>query len=311
MAPYKYEKDLENAQYEMEINWADLMLRYYQDKSHVAKDLTHQTDTLLSKVIEKINIIKDDLRQDIIRKKYTKLYPFLNYEGAALVALVISRECIIRGEGYTNTCAGIGITIVKDAYMRLYQKYSKTENFVIRMNDPSSYLYSFENFVKFLGLVNYDYASIGTFFLSFYMNGDTQIFDTYFGSSGDKDDPNFRYMLKYTDEYLNKLEEEFKIRPMLMPMLCKPALWSKNKFGGYLSNSIMKEGFTIGTKVHAHKFSNEDIIYETLNNLNKIPFQVNNLLLTYLKGVGKYLLSKSNIDLEPYVVERIDRKSVV
>nr|UDY67758.1 hypothetical protein [Ganoderma lingzhi]UOL49800.1 hypothetical protein [Ganoderma lingzhi]UOL49912.1 hypothetical protein [Ganoderma lingzhi]UOL50133.1 hypothetical protein [Ganoderma lingzhi] len=305
MAPYKYEKDLENAQYEMEINWADLMLRYYQDKSHVAKDLTHQTDTLLSKVIEKINIIKDDLRQDIIRKKYTKLYPFLNYEGAALVALVISRECIIRGEGYTNTCAGIGITIVKDAYMRLYQKYSKTENFVIRMNDPSSYLYSFENFVKFLGLVNYDYASIGTFFLSFYMNGDTQIFDTYFGSSGDKDDPNFRYMLKYTDEYLNKLEEEFKIRPMLMPMLCKPALWSKNKFGGYLSNSIMKEGFTIGTKVHAHKFSNEDIIYETLNNLNKIPFQVNNLLLTYLKGVGKYLLSKSNIDLEPYVVERI------
>lgn len=79
MAPYKYEKDLENAQYEMEINWADLMLRYYQDKSHVAKDLTHQTDTLLSKVIEKINIIKDDLRQDIIRKKYTKLYPFLNY----------------------------------------------------------------------------------------------------------------------------------------------------------------------------------------------------------------------------------------
>ena len=289
----------------MEINWADLMLRYYKDKSHVVKDLTHQTDKILRLVLEKINIIKDDLRQDVIRKKYTKLYPFFNYEGAALVALVISRECIIRGEGYTNTCASIGITIVKDAYMRLYQSLSKTEKFVDIMNDPSSYLYSFDNFVKFLGLVNYDYASIGTFFLSFYMNGDTQIFDTYFGSSGDKDDPNFRYMLKYTDEYLNNLEEEFQVIPMLMPMLCKPRPWGKNLYGGYITNKIYKKGFTIGTKVHAHKFSNEDIIYETLNNLNKIPFQVNNLLLNYLKGEGKYLLSKSNIDLEPYVVKRI------
>ena len=305
MSKYKYQKDLNKAQYDMEINWANSMLLYYKDKSHVAKDLTHQTDENLQKVIEKINIIKDDIKQDMIRKKYPKLYPFLSYEGSALVALVIARECIIRGEGYTNTCATIGITIVKDAYMRLYQNLSKTENFIVKINDPLFHLYSFDNFVKYLGLVNYDYATIGTFFLSFYMNGDTQIFDTYFSSGGDNDDPNFRYMLKYTDEHLDKLEEEFQIRPMLMPMLCPPGEWAKNKFGGYLSNNIMKEGFTIGTKVHQHKFSNEEIIYETLNNLNNIPFQVNNLLLNYLKGKGKFLLSKSVIDLEPLAVKRI------
>ena len=30
----------------MEINWADLMLRYYKDKSHVAKDLTKNKDKI-------------------------------------------------------------------------------------------------------------------------------------------------------------------------------------------------------------------------------------------------------------------------
>ena len=67
------------------------------------------------------------------------------------------------------------MTIVKDAYMRYNQKYSNTENTVDKINDPLFYLYSFDNFIKYLGLVNYDYASIGTIFLSFYMNGDSKI----------------------------------------------------------------------------------------------------------------------------------------
>nr|YP_010561587.1 hypothetical protein OSR58_mgp03 [Ganoderma flexipes]UYX56958.1 hypothetical protein [Ganoderma flexipes] len=196
------------------------------------------------------------------------------------------------------------MTIIKDAYMRLYQNLSNNENFVDKMNDPLFYLYSFDNFIRYLEIKSFDSASIGTFFLSFFMNGDTQIFDTYFSGDSDKDDSNFRYMLKYTDEHLGKLEEEFKIRPMSMPMLCKPGEWGINKYGGYLTNKIVKEGFTIGTKVHAHKFTNENIIYETLNNLNSIPFQVNNLLLGYLKGEGKYLIKKSNIDLEPLAIKR-------
>ena len=60
---YKYQKDLEKAQYDMEINFCNSMLEYHKDRSNVAKDLTHQTDSVLSKVLEKINIHKMDKGQ--------------------------------------------------------------------------------------------------------------------------------------------------------------------------------------------------------------------------------------------------------
>ena len=47
----------------MEINFCNSMLEYYKDRSNVAKDLTHQTDSVLSKVLEKINIHKMDKGQ--------------------------------------------------------------------------------------------------------------------------------------------------------------------------------------------------------------------------------------------------------
>nr|YP_009493206.1 hypothetical protein [Ganoderma calidophilum]AWJ64001.1 hypothetical protein [Ganoderma calidophilum] len=107
----------------------------------------------------------------------------------------------MRGEGYTNTCITIGMTIMKDVYMRLYHDLSRKESFIEQMKEPSFYIYSFDNFVKFLNIKNVDSATIGAFFLSFMMNGDSQIFELQFSSYNDKNynTGDARYMLKFSE----------------------------------------------------------------------------------------------------------------
>jgi DNA-directed RNA polymerase len=106
--------------------------------------------------------------------------------------------------------------------------------------------------------------------------------------------------------YLDDIRNNIIVNPYTLPMLCKPNLWSENSYGGYLENKTREISIITGASTHDHKIENTNSLYKAINYLNSIKFRVNNLLLDYLIGEGKFLLE--TIDPENKVHREITLK---
>jgi len=95
--------------------------------------------------------------------------------------------------------------------------------------------------------------------------------------------------IKLNKDYLDETKRNLIISPSTLPMLCKPAKWENKKYGGFLENDILKN--EIYTKSHSnkHKMENKQLLYDSVNYLNSIQFEINIDLLEFLTKKGNSL----------------------
>jgi DNA-directed RNA polymerase len=86
-----------------------------------------------------------------------------------------------------------------------------------------------------------------------------------------------------------KTSERIMALPTKLPMIVKPKEYSKNVSGGYLLNDdkfyeslfIEKKAYGINSRV-----SDDNKIYDMINNINSTPFRINETLLDFLQDYG-------------------------
>ena len=72
-------------------------------------------------------------------------------------------------------------------------------------------------------------------------------------------------------------------------MLCEPTKWGDKKYGGFLENDILKKEIYTQSPSNKHKMENKKLLYNSVNYLNSIQFEINIDLLEFLAKKGNSL----------------------
>ena len=130
---------------------------------------------------------------------------------------------------------------------------------------------------------------LGNYFVNLFTNEPTALFE--FGL--DEDDlieTNSDTILKISSEYVDVIKDTLLVHPTSLPMICEPAKWSDKSYGGFLENKYNQDPINTGSSYHGHKIEKKDALYNSVNILNRVKFNVNKDLLNYLLNEGNYLL---------------------
>lgn len=96
-------------------------------------------------------------------------------------------------------------------------------------------------------------------------------------------------LVKFNKDYLDEIKNLI-ISPSTLPMLCEPAKWGDKKYGGFLENDILKKEIYTKATSNKHKIENKEFLYNSVNYLNSIQFEINIDLLEFLAKKGNSLL---------------------
>lgn len=66
------------------------------------------------------------------------------------------------------------------------------------------------------------------------------------------------FNLEINKEYLEDIKNTLILNPSTLPMLCRPIEWTKDNYGGYLSNEIKHNDIITSSAELAHKIENKD-----------------------------------------------------
>jgi DNA-directed RNA polymerase len=72
-------------------------------------------------------------------------------------------------------------------------------------------------------------------------------------------------------------------------MLCEPTKWGDKNYGGFLENDILKKEIYTQSPSNKHKMENKKLLYNSVNYLNSIQFEINIDLLEFLAKKGNSL----------------------
>ena len=86
-----------------------------------------------------------------------------------------------------------------------------------------------------------------------------------------------------------KLTKNLIVSPSTWPMLCEPAKWEYKKYGGFLENNILKKEIYTKASSNKHKMDNKELLYNSINYLNSIQFEINIDLLDFVAKKGNSL----------------------
>ena len=212
-----------------------------------------------------------------------------NFLNALIVAFVIGRDCAIKGLGYTYSAMKVGSNIISEIYIKKRQDYRKScikED--IYVNYPTE-LKDLESFYNHFNLTEERILYLGDFFLSRLIEEPIAVFERSFNRVLGYL-KNETAILNFNPDKIEEIKNFPLLQPISLPMLCPPNKWSETEYGGYLINKDLQEDLIIGRKDHKHTTTNRDILYNTVNIMSAIKFEVNKDLLYYLKTDGKYLL---------------------
>jgi hypothetical protein len=179
-----------------------------------------------------------------------------------------------------------------DFYKNKNQKEIK-EN-TNEISQINSHLLSFEEFKKLIEFSEIKTVILGDFFISIFCQYPSNIFErefmieNYYSNTGIK--------LKINPIFLDEIKENLIISPTVLPMLCKPNLWSDDNYGGLLGNAKEKKSIITGSIQHKHKMENKKVLYSAINYFNSIKFKINKLFLNYILNEGNYLLEIDALD---------------
>ena len=138
---------------------------------------------------------------------------------------------------------------------------------------------SFSEFEEFFKINSIFKVKLGEIFVMIFSTQSEQpVIDSYF------DEVENENRIMFNSDYVKHLKDFIVINPQSLPMICKPNIWGRNQFGGFLNNIKEKKNLIRGSEQHNHKLELGDIIYDSINYINKQKFIVNKKLLDYIKS---------------------------
>lgn len=156
--------------------------------------------------------------------------------------------------------------------------------------------YSYENFCSSYNLLEKDILFLGDYFLDYFLGYPIPLFEKDFDVAKglELSEPT---RIKFSGFYIDAVNKTVIINPHSSPMLCKPNKWSDANFGGYLNNSLIKNPLINKSADGKHELLNKEVLYESINIMSSIPFEINSLLLDFIyEGKGDFLFSKEDKD---------------
>lgn len=268
--------------------------------SNINLDIYQDIDNSLN-IVESNNNLKSDRYHDKLLKKYNtekfnNLGKLINYKDALMLTYLIGVDCVIRELSHTSTILKIGNTILTNIFLSERSIYKKENDFKTSEILEDNRYFSYENFLSSYNISNNDIFFIGDHFLNLFLGYPVFIFEKTF-------DAKKGFLLgestgiKFTGKYLDQISKTVIINPHSIPMLCLPNKWSDDSFGGYLNNSLLKNPLINKSADGKHETLNKNVLYESINIMSSIPFEINNLLLNFIsEGKGDFLFSKEDKD---------------
>lgn len=283
------------AQEKLEISWQEIYQDFIKEDRNIINKYTQNTG-LLQKGINLLLLLFNKKRSYLIKRCGLIIEDSdFNFLNALIVAFVIGRDCAIKGLGYTYSAMKVGSNIISEIYIKKRQDYRKScikED--IYVNYPTE-LKDLESFYNHFNLTEERILYLGDFFLSRLIEEPIAVFERSFNRVLGYL-KNETAILNFNPDKIEEIKNFPLLQPISLPMLCPPNKWSETEYGGYLINKDLQEDLIIGRKDHKHTTTNRDILYNTVNIMSAIKFEVNKDLLYYLKTDGKYLLDSLELD---------------
>ena len=235
-------------------------------------------------IVSTYEILKNINKKGIIRRKFSLLQDLDNIEYILLTFCL----CVtyINKLSYTSIAESVGNNIIYKIYQKsVYNTLNEFKNSI--------------NFDKILSI------KLGDFFITLLSQYPNDLFERSY--KPDSFYTKETSILTFNSEFVEEIKENIIIHPNSLPMICKPNLWSKDKFGGFLENKKLELSLITGSIYHKHKIEDRNNLYKTVNYLNSIKFTINTLLLDFLNNEGNYLLEeiKPSNDLQRIITLKI------
>ena len=98
--------------------------------------------------------------------------------------------------------------------------------------------------------------------------------------------------LRFFEKFYKIIIEDLIIIPTQLPMMCKPNPHGDNNYGGFLVNTVNMNSIITGSiEYEQHQISEKKNLYDAINKVNSIKFEINKDLLNYINNQGGYLLN--------------------
>lgn len=247
---------------------------------------------------EKLNKNIDSLNKSVdIHDFYSKKLlntlnneEIINFMFYTIFLIVTFNDMILEGDnlkdnektkiGHTTICMRLG-KYLSNAYISKLYKEFKSDNNTTKQDfkefkeklvntDKQYVLESSEFYLRLSSKLVEILSSCGIL--------DIKVYNTY---------DNSMVIVKVSDqlEKILKKQNPIAVLPMNLPMIVEPKNYSKEELGGYLLNNQEYAESLIGSKIGydiPSDIENNNIIYDSINNMMKTPFKVNKDLLNYL-----------------------------
>lgn len=257
-------------QFKIETEWVDKI----KEKINEPNLLNHKLTTIIYKAFESLEIFSKN------KKQIHKNFPTLEDSIINIDSIIISFSKLMTYLGNKKTKTGYNYLsgiIGKSIISHIFYKNE------IQNNENSSYLEDYNTWLKKNNIDDIKFVLLGDILIERFI--DIEMVTRTYNIEDEKS------YLDLNKTYIEDLANTLIISPPSLPMVCKPNVWSDEKFGGFLKNRYQKREIITGsTFKHGHKIENREKLYNAINYLNKIRFGVNNEFLNYLNNNGKFLI---------------------
>lgn len=259
-------QSFENRKYEIQKYIESEWINIVKNNMSENKNLTSNLKKVIKFVQESVTLANYKRRSKRIIPVLTDTIENLEYV-LITFALIISYHNKI---GYTALAQIIGNNIIYYYYKNVVKSNSKKDN--IEWNE----------FKKINNITDKRSVLLGDYFLTCF------IFSGIIYKEFNKEESDIA-IVKFNSDYLDEIKKNLFISPSTLPMLCEPAKWGDKKYGGFLENDILKKEIYTKTSSNKHKIENKELLYNSVNYLNSIQFEINIDLLEFLTKKGNSL----------------------
>jgi hypothetical protein len=240
---------------------------------NIVKNSMSENKNLNSNLKKVIKNVQESVALANYKRRSNRIIPILTdtIENLEYVLITLALTITYHNKvGYTALAQIIGNNIIYYYYKKVEMKKSKKDN--IEWND----------FKKINNITDKRSVLLGDYFLTCF------IFSGIIYKDFNSEESDI-VLVKFNKDYLDEIKKNLIISPSTLPMLCEPTKWGDNKYGGFLENDILKKEIYTQSPTNKHKMENKKLLYNSVNYLNSIQFEINIDLLEFLAKKGNSL----------------------
>lgn len=240
---------------------------------NIVKNSMSENKNLTSNLKKVIKFVQESVALANYKRRSNRIIPILTDTIENLEYVLITFALIISYHnkmGYTALAQIIGNNIIYYYYTNVVKSKSKKDN--IEWNE----------FKKLNNITDLRSVLLGDYFLTCF------IFSGLIYKEFNREESDIA-IVKFNTDYLDEIKKNLIISPSTLPMLCEPAKWGDKKYGGFLENDNLKKEIYTKSPSNKHKIENKELLYNSVNYLNSIQFEINTDLLEFLAKKGNSL----------------------